>query len=214
MTANVITCRGRSAAREVGKALGFDRETLDRLSGLVGQWEWRHKAETLADNFRHAGFDLGHRCIAKYIELCERVQDLPKHLGQHSGGMVICQGQLNSIVPLERSTMVGRTVVQWDKKDCAAMGMVKVDLLGLGMMAVLKDCLSLVPEHYGKHPDLAQLPEGDKATYDALFKGHPWVCFRWKSAHRWPPSCVTRRASFMTSWCRWPLSVLALLWAR
>ena len=170
MTANVITYRGRSAAREVGKALGFDRESLDRLSGLVGQWEWKQKDETLADNFRHAGFDLGHRRIAKYIELCERVQDLPKHLGQHSGGMVICQGQLNSIVPLERASMVGRTVVQWDKEDCAAMGMVKVDLLGLGMMAVLKDCLSLVPEHYGEHPDLAQLPEGDKATYDALCK--------------------------------------------
>ncbi len=170
MTANVITYRGRSAAREVGKALGFDREALDRLSGLVGQWEWKQKDETLADNFRHAGFDLSHRRIAKYIELCERVQDLPKHLGQHSGGVVICQGQLNSIVPLERASMVGRTVVQWDKEDCAAMGMVKVDLLGLGMMAVLKDCVSLVPEHYGEHPDLAQLPEGDKATYDALCK--------------------------------------------
>ncbi len=170
MTANVITYRGRSAAREVGKALGFDRESLDRLAGLVGQWEWKQRDETLADNFRHAGFDLGHRRIAKYIELCERVQDLPKHLGQHSGGMVICQSQLNSIVPLERASMVNRTVVQWDKEDCAAMGMVKVDLLGLGMMAVLKDCLSLVPTHYGEHPDLAQLPEGDTATYDALCK--------------------------------------------
>ncbi len=168
MTANVVTYRGRSAAREVGKALGFARDALDRLSGLVGQWEWKQKDETLVDTFSQAGFDPGHRRIAKYIELCERVQDLPKHLGQHSGGMVICQDQLNSIVPLERATMVGRTVVQWDKEDCAEMGMVKVDLLGLGMMAVLKDCLSLVPKHYGEHPDLAQLPEGDPATFDAF----------------------------------------------
>lgn len=170
MTANVITYRGRSAARQVGKVLGFDEDALGRLSSLVGQWEWREKDEMLADKFRHAGFDTGHRRIAKYIELCERVQDLPRHLGQHSGGLVVCQGQLNSIVPLERASMVERTVVQWDKEDCSSMGMVKVDLLGLGMMAVLKDCLTLIPEHYGEQPDLAQLPQEDKATYDTLCK--------------------------------------------
>ncbi len=74
-----------------------------------------------------------------------RIQDLPRHLGQHSGGMVICQGQLNHVVPLERASMPGRTVVQWDKEDCADLGIIKVDLLGLGMMAVLKDCLELIP---------------------------------------------------------------------
>ncbi len=170
MTANVITYRGKSAAREVGKALGFDEETLGRLSGLIGQWEWRKKDETLKDNFKHAGFDLEHGRIAKYVELCERVQDLPRHLGQHSGGMVICQGHLNKVVPLERASMVGRTVVQWDKEDCADMGMVKVDLLGLGMMAVIKDCLELVPRHYGEEVDLAQLPPGDTEVYDTLCK--------------------------------------------
>ena len=168
MTANVITYRGRSAAREVGKALGFDAETLGRLSGLIGQWEWRRKDETLEDNFKHAGFDLQHGRIAKYVELCERVQDLPRHLGQHSGGMVICQGHLNRVVPIERASMQGRTVVQWDKEDCADMGMVKVDLLGLGMMAVIKDCLHLIPEHYGDNVDLAQLPEDDPEVYATL----------------------------------------------
>jgi error-prone DNA polymerase len=167
MTANVISYRGKSAAREVGKALGFDQESLGRLSSLVSQWEWRGKTDTMAHSFQHAGFDIKHPRIAKYLELCMRIQDLPRHLGQHSGGMVICQGQLNSVVPLERASMPGRTVVQWDKEDCADLGIVKVDLLGLGMMAVLKDCLDLVPRHYGERIDLAQLRE-DEEVYRTL----------------------------------------------
>ncbi len=167
MTANVITYRGKSAAREVGKALGFDQESLGRLSSLVSQWEWRGKTDTMAHSFQNAGFNLNHPRIGKYLEMCMRIQDLPRHLGQHSGGMVICQGQLNSVVPLERASMPGRTVVQWDKEDCADLGIVKVDLLGLGMMAVLKDCLELIPEHYGERVDLAQLPE-DEQVYRVL----------------------------------------------
>ena len=139
MTANVITYRGRSAAREVGKALGFDEETLARLAGLVSSWEYKDPGDTLERQFRDAGFDLQHPRIRKFFELCVAVQDLPRHLGQHSGGMVICQGQLDSVVPLEPATMPGRVVVQWDKEDCADMGIIKVDLLGLGMMAVLED---------------------------------------------------------------------------
>jgi error-prone DNA polymerase len=167
MTANVISYRGKSAAREVGKALGFDQESLGRLSSLVSQWEWRGKTDTMAHSFQNAGFDLTHPRIAKYLELCMRVQDLPRHLGQHSGGMVICQGQLNCVVPLERASMPGRTVVQWDKEDCADLGIIKVDLLGLGMMAVLKDCIELIPQHYGESVDLAQLPE-DEEVYKVL----------------------------------------------
>ena len=167
MTANVITYRGKSAAREVGKALGFDQESLGRLSSLVGHWEWRGKTDTMAHSFHNAGFDLKHPRIAKYLELCMRIQDLPRHLGQHSGGMVICQGQLNCVVPLERASMLDRTVVQWDKEDCADLGIVKVDLLGLGMMAVIKDCLELIPQHYGEQVDFAQLPE-DPEVYRTL----------------------------------------------
>ncbi len=170
MTANVITYRGKSAAREVGKALGFDDETLGRLSSLIGHWEWRKKDETLGDNFAHAGFDLSHWRIAKYVELCERMQDIPRHLGQHSGGMVICQGLLNKVVPLERASMINRTVVQWDKYDCAELGLVKIDLLGLGMMAVMKDCVDLIPEHYGHKIDIAQLPPDDPEVYAVLRK--------------------------------------------
>jgi error-prone DNA polymerase len=167
MTANVITYRGKSAAREVGKALGFDEESLGRLSGLVSQFEWRGKTDTMAHSFQNAGFDLKHPRIAKYLELCMRIQDLPRHLGQHSGGMVICQGQLNQVVPLERASMPKRTVVQWDKEDCADLRIIKVDLLGLGMMAVIEDCLEIIPQHYGEPVDLAQLPE-DEEVYRTL----------------------------------------------
>jgi error-prone DNA polymerase len=161
MTANVSSYRQKSAAREVGKALGFDEDSLSRLSSLAGQWEWRGKTDTMAHSFLNAGFDIQHPRIAKYLELSMRIQDLPRHLSQHSGGMVICQGQLNCVVPLERASMPDRTVVQWDKEDCADLGIIKVDLLGLGMMAVLKDCLELIPRHYGDTVDLAQLPEAE-----------------------------------------------------
>jgi len=169
MTANVITYRGRSAAREVGKALGFEEDQLARLSSLVGHWEWRGENDTMAHHFAQAGFDIQHPRIARYLELCLRMQDLPRHLGQHSGGMVICAGLLNRIVPIERASMPGRTVIQWDKEDCADLGLIKVDLLGLGMMAVLKDSIELIPRHYGKDVDLAALPE-DPLVYETLRK--------------------------------------------
>jgi error-prone DNA polymerase len=167
ITANVITYRGKSAAREVGKAMGFDVETLGRLSSLVSQWEWKGKNDTLENSFLHAGFDVKHAHIHKFLELCMRIQDLPRHLGQHSGGMVICQGQLDRVVPLERSSMPGRTVVQWDKEDCADLGIIKVDLLGLGMMAVIQESLVLVSQHYDEPVDLAQLPQ-DPVVYETL----------------------------------------------
>jgi error-prone DNA polymerase len=169
MTANVITYRGRSSAREVGKALGFNELQLSKLSSLVGHWEWRGANDTMAKHFDQAGFDARHPIIAKYLELCTRLQNLPRHLGQHSGGMVICAGMLNRIVPIERASMPGRTVVQWDKEDCADLGLIKVDLLGLGMMATLKDSLELIPPHYGHQIDLASLPE-DPQVYDTLCK--------------------------------------------
>jgi error-prone DNA polymerase len=170
MTANVITYRGRSAAREVGKALGFEVTSLEKLSGLVRAWEWKDPKDTTERQFRDAGFDLNHPRVRKFFELYRMAQDLPRHLGQHSGGMVICQGQLDSVVPLEPATMPGRVVVQWDKEDCADLGIVKVDLLGLGMMAVIEETLKLIPEIYGEEVDLAHLPQDDPAVYEALQK--------------------------------------------
>jgi error-prone DNA polymerase len=190
MTANVITYRGRSAAREVGKVLGFDDETLGRLAGLVHTWEWKDPKDSTERQFRDAGLDLTNTRIKKFFQLYEMVQDLPRHLGQHSGGMVICQGQLDSVVPLEPAAMPGRVVVQWDKEDCADLGLIKVDLLGLGMMAVLEDSIELIRDSYKEEVDLAHLPQDDEAVYAALQKADTIGLFQVES--RAQMSCLPR----------------------
>jgi error-prone DNA polymerase len=190
MTANVITYRSRMASREIGKVLGFDPETLDKLSAAVAHWEYRDQNDTFDHRFHDAGLDLRHPRIRKYFELCEAIQDLPRHLGQHSGGMVICQGQLDSVVPLEPASMPGRVVVQWDKDDCADLGIVKVDLLGLGMMAVLKDSLNLIRDHYKDEVDLAHLPADDAEVYSTLRKADTIGMFQIES--RAQMSCLPR----------------------
>jgi error-prone DNA polymerase len=190
MTANVITYRNRMAAREMGKALGFDPETLNRISAAVATWEFRDENDALDRRFRDAGLDLTHPRLRKYYELCLAVQDMPRHLGQHSGGMVICQGQLDSVVPLEPASMPGRVVVQWDKEDCADMGIIKVDLLGLGMMAVLKDSIELIRDHYHEEVDLAHLPQDDPPVYSALQQADTVGLFQVES--RAQMSCLPR----------------------
>ncbi len=190
MTANVITYRGRSAAREVGKALGFDDQTLGRLSALVHTWEWKDPKDSTARQFRDAGLDIRNARIKKFFALYGMVQDLPRHLGQHSGGMVICQGQLDSVVPLEPAAMPGRVVVQWDKEDCADLGLIKVDLLGLGMMAALEESIALVRESYKEEVDLAHLPQDDVEVYAALQKADTIGLFQVES--RAQMSCLPR----------------------
>jgi error-prone DNA polymerase len=167
MTANVITFRNRSSSREVGKVFGFDQRMTATLASLMSAWEWKAPSDTLENSFKAAGLDMKHRRIAHYLQKCGDVLNLPRNLGQHSGGMVICQGHLDSVVPIERASMPGRTVVQWDKDDCSDMGIIKVDLLGLGMLAVLKDTAYLVPQHYGEQLDYAQLPQ-DAAVYETI----------------------------------------------
>ena len=145
-----------------------------------------------------------------------RMQDLPRHLGQHSGGMVICQGQLDSVVPLEPATMPGRVVVQWDKEDCADMGIIKVDLLGLGMMAVLEGRLTLIRAALRRLE--STLPSCRKTilrSTAALQKADTVGMFQVES--RAQMSCLPRNAaqkSSMTSWCRWRSSVPARSSAR
>src|SRR5438270_11923603 len=190
MTANVITYRSRMAAREIGKILGFDPETLSKVSAAVSDWEYRDANDTFDHRFHDAGLDLRHPRIWKYIELCEAIQDLPRHLGQHSGGMVICQGQLDSVVPLEPASMPDRVVVQWDKEDCADLGIIKVDLLGLGMMAVLKDSLNLIHDHYKEEVDLAHLPADEPEVYSTLQKADTIGMFQIES--RAQMSCLPR----------------------
>ena len=166
MTANVITYRGRSAAREVGKALALPADLIERLSQLVSNWEYKDPGDTLTAHLGEAGCDPGDLRIQHFARVWTAIQDLPRHLGQHSGGMVICQGRLDGVVPLEPATMPGRSVIQWDKDDCAALGIVKVDLLGLGMMALLEDALEMIRRRGGA-VDLAHLPQ-DPAVYDML----------------------------------------------
>jgi error-prone DNA polymerase len=167
MTANVITYRGRSAAREVGQALGLPRDMRERLAQLVANWGYQDPEELLTKHLVEAGCDPTTPRIRRFATLWTRIQDLPRHLGQHSGGMVIAAGRLDAVVPLEPATMPGRVVVQWDKDDCAGLGIVKVDLLGLGMMSVLQDSLTLVRET-GGDVDLARLPADDPAVYRSL----------------------------------------------
>src|SRR5438552_1405513 len=190
MTANVITYRSRLASREMGKALGFDPETLDKVSAAVSTWEYRDENDTFDHRFRDAGLDINHPRLRKYFELCVAAQDLPRHLGQHSGGMVICQGQLDSVVPLEPASMPGRVVVQWDKDDCHDLGIIKVDLLGLGMMAVLEDSIQLIRNNYGEEIDLAHLPQDDTVVYSALQKADTIGMFQIES--RAQMSCLPR----------------------
>jgi error-prone DNA polymerase len=177
MTANVITYRGRSAAREVGKVLGFEPAQIDRLAKVMNSFEFVDPADSLPRHLASVGLDVESDRVRLFARLWGEMQDLPRHLGQHSGGMVICQGRLDACVPLENASMPGRVVVQWDKDDCADMGIVKVDLLGLGMMAVIQDAFALV--NRGKataepakpaenHIDLAHLPENDPDVYRML----------------------------------------------
>ena len=190
MTANVITYRNRMAAREMGKAMGFDEETLKRISAAVATWEFKDENDALDCRLRDAGLDLKHPRIRKYFELCLAAQDLPRHLGQHSGGMVICEGRLDSVVPLEPASMPGRVVVQWDKEDCADMRIIKVDLLGLGMMAALKDSLELIRDHYHEEVDLAHLPPDDPVVYSTLQKADTVGMFQVES--RAQMACLPR----------------------
>src|SRR5713101_4956073 len=168
MTANVITYRGRLAAREVGKALGLPPDLIERLAQLVSNWEYNDPGDSLLAHLGEAGCDPAEPRIQHFARLWSGIQDLPRHLGQHSGGMVIAQGRLDGVVPLEPATMPDRSVVQWDKDDCAALGIVKVDLLGLGMLAALEEALPLIRINEGKEVDLAHLPPNDPLVYKML----------------------------------------------
>src|SRR5438309_3594182 len=166
MTANVITYRGRSAAREIGKALNFSPSTLDRFSHLFANGDFPHTLE-LEAQIEQAGLPKAHPRMPAFVGLYHAIYGLPRHLGQHSGGMIICQNKLSSFVPLENASMPGRVVAQWDKDDCEDLGIVKVDLLALGMMSVMQDAFELCRER-GRTIDLAHIPTDDAPTYQIM----------------------------------------------
>jgi error-prone DNA polymerase len=171
MTANVITYRDRSAAREVGKALGFSLEQADKFSKTVSTWhfgEIREKMENLPAQLAEAGFDPQDLRMQHFMRLYLQIQNLPRHLGQHSGGMVLAKGRLDEVVPLEPASMPGRVVIQWDKEDCADLGIIKVDLLGLGMLAAIEEMIPTIQRCENKEVDLAHLPENDPPVYKML----------------------------------------------
>jgi len=166
MTANVISYRGRSAAREIGKALNFSPSILDRFSHLFANGDFPHTLD-LQSQIEQAGLPKSHPRMPAFIRLYHAIYGLPRHLGQHSGGMIICQNKLSSFVPLENASMPGRVVAQWDKDDCEDLGIVKVDLLGLGMMSVMQDALELCRER-GRPLDLAHIPKDDEKTFHIM----------------------------------------------
>ena len=169
MTANVITYREKSATREIGKVLGMDPEEIGRLSKHMRRYEWVDPDDDLKSRLSRAGLDPADRQIRLFARLFDEIQDLPRHLGQHSGGMVIAMGELDRVVPLEPASMPGRVIVQWDKEDCADLGIIKVDLLGLGMMSAIQDSLQMLRER-GTEIDLAHLPQDDPKVYRMLQK--------------------------------------------
>ncbi|PYK54016.1 MAG: error-prone DNA polymerase, partial [Verrucomicrobia bacterium] len=166
MTANVISYRGRSAAREIGKALNFSPSIIDRFSHLFASGDFPHTLE-LESQIEQAGLPKNHPRMPAFIRLYRAIYGLPRHLGQHSGGMIICQNKLSSFVPLENASMPGRVVAQWDKDDCEDLGIVKVDLLGLGMMSVMQDAFELCRER-GRPLDLAHIPKDDEKAFEIM----------------------------------------------
>lgn len=166
MTANVITYRGRSAAREAGKVLNLSPDILNRFSNLYANGDFPHTLDLMAQ-MEKSGLPQEHPRAPAFAALCGALRGLPRHLGQHSGGMIICQGRLDKVMPLENASMPNRVVAQWDKDDCEDLGIIKVDFLGLGMMSVLQDAVELTRRN-GRGIDLASLPQDDARTFQMM----------------------------------------------
>jgi error-prone DNA polymerase len=171
MMANVITYRDRSATREVAKVFGYSEEQIDKLARQLGSFSYdleRGDSKQFTAELAAAGFDAEEPRSRHFAAIWQRIHNLPRHLGQHSGGMVIAAGRLDEVVPLEPASMPGRVVVQWDKEDCADLGIIKVDLLGLGMLSALEEMVPTIRANQGVQIDLAHLPPDDPEVYRML----------------------------------------------
>lgn len=165
MTAEVISYRPRSAVRDIGKALGL---SLDRVDTLAKSVDHVDGSAELAGRFRDAGFNPQSRIGQQLIYLVREVLGFPRHLSQHVGGMVLTQRPLCELVPLENASMPGRTVLQWDKDDLDALGILKVDCLALGMLTAIRRAFNLIEQHDGKTWTLATLPAEDPQVYGMI----------------------------------------------
>lgn len=179
MTAEVITYRPRSAVRDVGKALGL---SLDRVDALAKSVEHsRHEGDVLAARFREVGFDPTSRVGRQLVVLVEQLMGFPRHLSQHVGGMVITQGPLCELVPIENAVMANRTVIEWDKNDLDTLGILKIDCLALGMLTAIRKAFDLLEKHTGTKWTLATVPAEDPAVYDMLCRAESIGVFQVES---------------------------------
>ncbi len=179
MTANVISLRGRSTMREVGKAFSLPDDILDRFSSIFHGGDYPQTIET-KEQLKIAGLPADDPRFDILLDTLQQSYALPRHLGQHSGGMVISAGSLSQFVPLENASMPGRSVLQWDKSDCEDMKMVKIDLLGLGMMAVLQDAAEICALR-NDALDYASIPKDDAATFKMMQEADTVGCFQIES---------------------------------
>ena len=165
IAATVITYRSRSAAREVGKAFGLSEDAVSALSGNI--WGWSSTGVN-ADDARRAGLDAADPRVEKVLALTREIIGFPRHLSQHVGGFIITRGRLDEVVPVLNSAMDGRTIIEWDKDDLDALGILKIDVLALGMLTCMKKALTLLDDHYGVDLSLATIPAEDPETYDMI----------------------------------------------
>jgi error-prone DNA polymerase len=168
MTAAVITYRTKSALREVGKVMGLSGDSIVALQRAA----WRRAWDEVADqDIREAGLDPGDGTIRRVMALAGELRGFPRHLSQHTGGMVMTKGPLSEVVPIENAAMEARTVIEWDKDDLDSLGILKVDVLALGMLTCVRKAFELIERHHGRPLDLATVPAEDPAVYDMLGRG-------------------------------------------
>ncbi len=178
LTATVVTFRARGAIREVGKAMGLSADTLGAIAGNL--WGW-HDTEITEERIAAAGLDPTDHRLTLTLALARELISFPRHLSQHTGGFVIARDSLEALVPVENASMADRTVIEWDKDDIDALGILKVDVLGLGMLTCVRKGFDLLRHHYGRDLELADIPEGDEATYEMLSRADSLGTFQVES---------------------------------
>ncbi len=178
LTATVVTYRPRSAIREAGKALGLSEDTVDILARTV--WGWSDDG-LKPDYIRQTGLDPADATLRRAIRLALELVGFPRHLSQHTGGFVITDGPLHELAPIENAAMADRTVVEWDKDDLDALGILKIDVLSLGMLTCIRKGFDLLAQHYGRRHSLATVPADDSAVYDMICKADTLGVFQIES---------------------------------